>query len=67
MKKINEIFVFTKGIDFFATKDNKHYYFQITYSVAEAKAYKREMGAFRNKGNLSQKILITNGNNIFIF
>ncbi len=50
-----------------ATKDTKQYYFQVAYSEAETKTYEKEMGAFRNKGNLSQKILITDGKNIFIF
>ena len=57
-----EIYVYNnngKEIDFLATKDNKQYYIQVAYSVAEEKAYEREMGAFRNIDNLSQKILIT--------
>ena len=48
-----------KEIDFLATKNAKQYYVQVAYSVAEEKAYEREMGAFANVDNLSQKILIT--------
>ena len=57
-----EIYVYNnngKEIDFLATKNNKQYYIQVAYSVAEEKAYEREMGAFKNIDNLSQKILIT--------
>ena len=49
-----------KEIDFLAQKDNKKYYIQVAYSVAEEKTYNREFGAFANIDNLSQKILITN-------
>ena len=49
-----------KEIDFLAQKDNKKYYIQVAYSVAEEKAYKREFEAFANLDNLYQKILITN-------
>lgn len=49
-----------KEIDFYALKDNKTYYVQVAYSVAEEKAYNREMDAFKNLDNLCQKILITN-------
>ena len=47
-------------IDFVAEKGSKRYYIQVAYSVAEDKAYAREMGAFENLDNLGQKILITN-------
>ena len=47
-------------IDFLAQKDNKKYYVQIVYSVAEEKTYNRELSAFANIDNLSQKIIITN-------
>ena len=49
-----------KEIDFLAVKDNKKYYIQVAYSVAEEKAYQREFAAFADIDNLSQKILITN-------
>ena len=49
-----------KKIDFLAVKDNKQYYVQVAYSVAEDKAYQREFAAFKNIDNLSQKIIITN-------
>ena len=46
-------------IDFVAEKGSKKYYIQVAYSVAEDKAYKREMDAFEKVDNLGQKILIT--------
>ncbi len=49
-----------KEIDFLAQKDNKKYFVQVAYSVAEDKAYDREFGAFKDIDNLSQKIIITN-------
>ena len=49
-----------KEIDFLASKDNKQFYVQVAYSVADEKAYEREMGAFYNLDNRNQKILITN-------
>ena len=49
-----------KEIDFLAKKDNRKYYIQVAYSVAEDKTYKREFSAFANIDNLSQKIIITN-------
>ncbi len=49
-----------KGIDFLAQKNNKKYFVQVAYSVAEEKTYNREFSAFANIDNLSQKILITN-------
>lgn len=49
-----------KEIDFLAQRGNKKYFIQAAYSVAEEKAYTREMGAFIGIDNLSQKILITN-------
>ncbi len=57
------IYVFNnKGreIDFLAQKDNKKYYIQVAYSVADEKAYNREFSAFADIDNLSQKIIITN-------
>ena len=47
-------------IDFVATKNGKKYYVQVAYSVAEDKAYQREMDAFGAAPNDAQKILITN-------
>lgn len=49
-----------KEIDFLATKDNKTFYIQVAYSVADEKAYEREMSAFKDIDNLNKKILITN-------
>ena len=49
-----------KEIDFVAFKDNKKYYIQVAYSVAEDKAYEREFSAFNSLDNNSKKILITN-------
>ena len=49
-----------REIDFLAQKDNKKYYIQVAYSIAEDKAYEREFSAFKNIDNLSQKIIITN-------
>ncbi|MCX4255275.1 MAG: ATPase, partial [Bacilli bacterium] len=46
--------------DFLAQKNNKKYFVQVAYSVAEEKTYNREFSAFANMDNLSQKILITN-------
>ncbi len=47
-------------IDFLAEKNNKKYYIQVTYTLAEDKAYEREFQAFANLDNLSQKIIISN-------
>lgn len=49
-----------REIDFLAQKDNKKYYVQVAYSVADDKAYEREFSAFSKIDNLSQKIIITN-------
>lgn len=49
-----------KEIDFLLYKDNKQYYVQVAYSIAEEKTYKREFEAFKSIDNLSQKIIITN-------
>ena len=57
------IYVFNtngKEIDFLAQKENKKYYIQVAYSVAEDKAYNREFSTFSNIDNISQKIIITN-------
>lgn len=58
-----EVYVYNNGgreIDFLASKDGKQYFIQVAYSIAEDKAYEREMSAFKNIDNLSQKIIITN-------
>lgn len=55
--------VFNKNgreIDFLAQKENKKYYIQVAYSIAEEKTYNKEFSAFANIDNLSQKIIITN-------
>jgi len=49
-----------KEIDFIAFKQNKKYYIQVAYSVADDKTYKREFEAFEKLDNLSKKIIITN-------
>lgn len=49
-----------KEIDFLLYKDNKKYYVQVAYSIAEEKTYEREFNAFKSIDNLSQKIIITN-------
>lgn len=49
-----------KEIDFIASKDNKTYFIQVAYSVANELAYEREMSAFDKLDNRNQKILITN-------
>ena len=49
-----------REIDFLAKKDNKQYYIQVAYSLADEKTYNREFSAFANIDNLSQKIIITN-------
>ena len=50
----------SKEIDFLAQKENKKYYIQVAYSIADEKTYNREFSAFSNIDNLSQKIIITN-------
>ena len=55
-----EVYNDEKGeVDFIATKDGKKYYIQVAYSVAEDKAYQREMDAFNALPNDAQKVLIT--------
>lgn len=49
-----------KEIDFFVSKKNKKYYVQVAYSIAEDKAYEREMAAFYKLDNSIRKIIITN-------
>ena len=56
-----EVYNDEKGeIDFIAAKDGKKYYIQVAYSVAEDKAYDREMGILNALDNDAEKILITN-------
>lgn len=49
-----------REIDFLAEKDNKKYYIQVAYSVADDKAYAREFTAFSSLSQIDRKILITN-------
>ena len=49
-----------KEIDFMAFKNNKKYYIQVAYSIAEDKAYEREFSVFNNLDNSIKKIIITN-------
>ncbi len=48
-----------KEIDFAASKGGKLYYIQVSYSVVDAKAYDRELGAFASLDQSNSKILIT--------
>nr|MCR4989915.1 hypothetical protein [Lachnospiraceae bacterium] len=41
-------------------KGNRRYFIQVAYSVAEEKAYQREMAAFSGISQIDKKILITN-------
>lgn len=57
-----QLSTYTQGnteIDFLAQKDQKKYYVQVAYSIADDKAYQREFRPFKTLDNLSQKILIT--------
>lgn len=49
-----------REIDFLAAKGNLRYYVQVAYSVAEDKAYKREMSAFAGTDQIDKRILVTN-------
>ncbi|MCR4907443.1 MAG: ATP-binding protein [Lachnospiraceae bacterium] len=49
-----------KEIDFLAEKGNRRYFIQAAYSIAEDKAYQREMTAFSGISQTDRKILITN-------
>lgn len=49
-----------REIDFLAEKGNLRYYVQVAYSIAEDKAYKREMSAFTGTDQTDKRILITN-------
>lgn len=58
-----EVYVYNdcgKEIDFLACKNNKQYFVQVAYSLADEKTYQREFSAFKNIDNLSQKIIISN-------
>ncbi len=47
-------------IDFLVYKNNKKYYIQVAYSIAEEKTYDREFRAFAQLENDIKKIIITN-------
>ncbi|MBR1772240.1 MAG: ATP-binding protein [Lachnospiraceae bacterium] len=49
-----------REIDFVAEKENLRYFVQVAYSVAEDKAYQREISAFSGLDQIDKKILITN-------
>lgn len=49
-----------KEIDFYALKDGKEYYIQVSYSVVNEKTYNREFEPFKKIDNSVRKILITN-------
>lgn len=49
-----------KETDFYVYKDNKSYYIQVAYSLAEEKTYEREFYAFSNLDNNIKKIIISN-------
>lgn len=49
-----------KEIDFLIFKDNKQYYIQVAYSIADEKTYNREFNAFKNLDNTIKKVIITN-------
>lgn len=49
-----------KEMDFYVYKDNKSYYIQVAYSLAEEKTYEREFYAFSNLDNNIKKIIISN-------
>lgn len=49
-----------KEIDFLAFKNNKKYYIQVAYSIADEKTDEREFVAFKALENDIKKIIITN-------
>ncbi len=49
-----------REVDFLAENGNYRFFIQVAYSVAEEKAYKREMSAFQGLDQVDKKILITN-------
>ena len=58
------VFITGKGreIDFIAEKDGKKYFVQEALSVAEEKAWQREMRPFEELSQLDRKILVTTDN-----
>ena len=57
---INVYYNGNNEIDFIAQNNGKKYYIQVAYSVAEDKAYEREIKAFGRLDNTYKKVLITN-------
>lgn len=49
-----------REVDFLAENGNYRFFIQVAYSVAEEKAYTREMSAFQGLDQIDKKILITN-------
>ena len=49
-----------KEIDFLVSKNNKKYYIQVAYSIAEEKTYEREFKSYNELDNSIKKIIITN-------
>ena len=49
-----------KEIDFIAVKNNKTYFIQVAYSLAEDKAYDKEFSAFEGLSIRDKKIIISN-------
>lgn len=49
-----------REIDFIAEKENQRFYIQVAYSIAEEKAYERELTAFNSLTQRDRKIIITN-------
>lgn len=49
-----------REVDFLAENGNYRFFIQVAYSVAEEKAYTREMNAFQGLDQIDKKILITN-------
>ena len=47
-------------VDFLAFKNNKKYYIQVAYSIAEDKTYEREFRPFNKLDNSIKKVIITN-------
>jgi len=49
-----------REIDFIAEKENQRFYIQVAFSIAEEKAYERELTAFNSLTQRDRKIIITN-------
>ncbi len=47
-------------VDFLIDKDNKKYFIQVAYSIAEDKTYEKEFRPFKKLDNTVKKIIITN-------